>query len=187
MSLFCFVSPSATQQNDVAQAFRSPDLSAVKWRATQHILVCVHENIFRGLFRNKRAYVQSNLHLLSLSVLWTLRVTCEIRVWSFPICSHSLLSKFGCRRGKPHPKPIVCQFWLLCWTRLCAPVCLCSTPPLCALVGFHLVTFSTSLCASRSPFGVSIWILVLLKVLPLGETPVYHSCSPCLVLPFGLV
>ena len=30
MSLFCFVSTSATQQNDLAQAFRSPDLCAVK-------------------------------------------------------------------------------------------------------------------------------------------------------------
>ena len=30
MSLFCFVSTSATQQNNLAQAFRSPDLSAVK-------------------------------------------------------------------------------------------------------------------------------------------------------------
>ena len=68
-----------------------------------------------------------------------------------------------CRRRKLRPKPIVCQFWLLCWTRLCAlcaPVCLCSTPPLCALVRFNLVTLNTSLCASRSPFGLSIWILV---------------------------
>ena len=171
--------------------------------------LCVHKDIVKDLFRNKRTYVQSNLHLLSLSVLWTLRVTCEIRVWSFPICSHSLLSKFGCRRGKPHPKPIVCQFWLLCWTRLCAPVCLCSTPPLCALVGFNLVTLNTSLCASRSPFGLSIWILVsapagrdtcLPLLLSLSCPPIRpsvaqcstkkHKCSTLLcsnVLPFGLV
>ena len=66
------------------------------------------------------------------------------------------------QKKKASPKPCLSVLRVVLNTSLC-PVCSCVlvfNTSLCALVGFNLVTLNTSLCASRSPFGLSIWILV---------------------------